>query len=475
MLDTEGTQLLIQMKTQYLFLIGLLQLFLLETTTLGFVQHPPITPFHSQHTSRFLSFQDNQDPSIEVLESLVEFHNGQWKGTSFSFAVTADVAAGVIQKKTQEYNCSVQLGLSQRDDDDDNTRELTLTETLGWEDNKISSRRIPLLDSNLDVDSVDASYSLDMALPNNLPFCITGTDKLLQFGIEHCLAVSNHERLRCFCLYGVDQSLARVVVCDETKVKDDDDDKAETSSATDSSTAALDDPASRLAKAMKASEEENKLERHVINLLELTSGVWLGDAIIRDLPQVKASPFDKGTGFGPGRTAAATSKQSSSGPKLAQWELGVQKSAWRWLWDFGESIRQQDDLGKAMGAEMAPELSTSLSGQVCLNEGLSRRIPKAERMVYIDWDNGNHVGFIVGSVSIQVPRFVTFERSATKKTKPFFTEFCVYQSTLEDAGNLESSLETVCSKIARVYNFEGKLKQGCTSFYTLKSFDTMKE
>jgi hypothetical protein len=28
----------------------------------------------------------------------------------------------------------------------------------------------------------------------------------------------------------------------------------------------------------------------------------------------------------------------------------------------------------------------------------------------------------------------------------------------------------VCSKIARVYNYEGRLKQGITSFFTLKRF-----
>jgi hypothetical protein len=28
--------------------------------------------------------------------------------------------------------------------------------------------------------------------------------------------------------------------------------------------------------------------------------------------------------------------------------------------------------------------------------------------------------------------------------------------------------ELCCSKISRVYSFEGKLKQGCTSFFTLR-------
>mmetsp|Transcript_12171 Transcript_12171/g.22120 ORF Transcript_12171/g.22120 Transcript_12171/m.22120 type:complete len:104 (+) Transcript_12171:864-1175(+) len=101
-------------------------------------------------------------------------------------------------------------------------------------------------------------------------------------------------------------------------------------------------------------------------------------------------------------------------------------------------------------------------------------------MVYIDWDNGAYVGFILGPVSIQLPRYLTFDSSSTKKVKPFFTEFCVYQSASagmnegDEMTDSEMNEETIrlpelcCSKIARVYNFEGKLKQGCTSFFTLR-------
>jgi len=54
-----------------------------------------------------------------------------------------------------------------------------------------------------------------------------------------------------------------------------------------------------------------------------------------------------------------------------------------------------------MGAPLAPPLRSSLAGAVCVNEGLSRRIPKEECMVYVDWE-GDNVGFLVGSVAIQV-------------------------------------------------------------------------
>lgn len=92
-------------------------------------------------------------------------------------------------------------------------------------------------------------------------------------------------------------------------------------------------------------------------------------------------------------------------------------------------------------------------------------------MVYIDWA-GDNVGFLIGAKSIQVPRFLNFDR--TRQLRPFYTEFCCYQKTATVVG--EGSDEeivlpdVVCSKISRVYNYEGRLKQGCTSFYNLKRF-----
>lgn len=35
--------------------------------------------------------------------------------------------------------------------------------------------------------------------------------------------------------------------------------------------------------------------------------------------------------------------------------------------------------------------------------------------------------------------------------------------------------DVVCSKMSRVYNYEGYLKQGCTSFFTFKRFGTDKD
>ena len=155
----------------------------------------------------------------------------------------------------------------------------------------------------------------------------------------------------------------------------------------------------RLERLKQASpdEEAATLTLHPMSLLELSSGVWLGDSIVRDCKNVAASPYDSGSGFSSARTTASEERRD-----FANWDMGVQKNAWRWIWKLGDSIRQEDEVGKAMGSPMATELAQSLSGIVCINESLSRRIPRDERMVYIDWDNGAYVGFILGSVSIQV-------------------------------------------------------------------------
>jgi hypothetical protein len=179
------------------------------------------------------------------------------------------------------------------------------------------------------------------------------------------------------------------------------------------------------------------------------------------------------------------------------WNVGVQKVAWRWMWNFGEEIRQVVDVGKALGSPIDGSITKALAGNVCLDESLSRRIPKDERMVYIDWSQQDSVGFLLGPCSVQVPRYINFDPSAasTSRTlnKPFFTEFSVFQKAPatsnggttvgEETKNVISSIasdgmgfneenlpELVCSKIGRLYNFEGRLKQGISSFYTFNRF-----
>jgi hypothetical protein len=287
-----------------------------------------------------------------------------------------------------------------------------------------------------------------------LPADLIGTNKPAVFTVEHALAVSDDERVRLWALYGEKQELIRVVVAEETRrdsapptmegaastltetdlmeLKSDVDrivDKiagnimpaVSTPNAKDKDTTnplALTTDSQqqdRLRRSQEswsvASKSSSKsgdrgppLTRYPISLLELTSGVWLGDSIIRDYPTIPgqlSSNAQSGKGFG------NTPDINSIKPQpFASWAIGVQKVAREWLWDFGDTIRENNEAGKSMGAQMEPSMSQSMAGVVCENQSLSRRIPKEERMVYIDWNKDNQVGFLLGSVSIQVCNIV---------------------------------------------------------------------
>ena len=453
----------------------------------------------------------SEDQVVEALRSLCDFHEGEWEGSAKSFTVLPDVAAGIVQRKTSpDYKVSVKLGL-------DSNRDYSISETFNWND-KISSRSLSLNECNVDVDSVDASYSADASLPD-FPNEISGTDKLTQFAIEHCIAASENRRMRCFLLYGVEKNLQRIVVCEEQRTTTENgalekqdsgnaanpnqltardllemqsdvdrlvdkltgNDQDATSPSISSPTESEESPMEKLGQSMSSTDDGSQpLIGYDTSLLELSSGVWLGDAIIRDIPKVPASPAPRGKGFGSSssKSSSSSSTGSSDGKRAAwgTWNVGVQKIAWRWMWNFGDEIRQVIDVGKAMGAELVGSVSKSLSGSVCVNESLSRRIPKNERMVYVDW-TGDMVGILAGSVSIQVPRYLNFDRAGSKvSAKPFITEFCLYQSASAQEGDDSDGEESInlpelyCSKISRVYNFEGKLKQGISSFYKFQRF-----
>lgn len=456
------------------------------------------------------------DVAVEALHSLTDFHEGLWQGVATSFSVTNDVAAGVVQRKTSDaYTVAVTLGA------DPALSDYTLTETITVDGGEACRRKIALSNCNMDVDSVDASYSLDVTLPD-FPSALAGTQKLQYFGIEHCLATSDNERARCFAFYGTDEQLSRIVLCHEERVGAESSgpppppptdryqltarDLIEMRSDIDrivdritggNSTllSARDSTANVNGRSFLSSQSEldplnrfqapttgessavsaTPLARYNIGLLEISAGVWHGDAVIRDVPMVLSAPKLQKS-FGGSASSGAQQPPPSERIPFGSWTVGVQKLAWRWMWNFGEEIRQVIDAGRSMGAELSRPLGSSMAGSICANEGLSSRIPKSERVVYIDWE-GDNVGFLYGCVSIQVPRFLKFD--STRRVRPFYTEFSVFQSADgeprpavgNDISDVERQLpEVICSKISRVYNYEGKLKQGVTSFFSLQRF-----
>lgn len=419
--------------------------------------------------------------------------------------------AGIVRRKVSApYTTSMHVG----SDKGATFLSESITLTDGSDDGESSFQRRTLLSTcNMDVDAVDASYSLDASLPD-FPSSLTGTRTLSHFGIEHCLATSDNSRSRCFVFYGSDDSdddfddqLSRIVICHEDRVlpsspvaisgipdmpsqltiKSPQDTQAdinrliETMTGNGAMKPSISDDAlvPNMANSLmqrKTDDTEQKqppLSRHDVSLLEVSSGLWVGDSVVRDVPMVPLSPLQR-KGFG--NTQKGGSTQLEMVP-FGRWTVGVQKTAWRWMWNFGDEIRLVVETGRAMGSELAAPLAKSLAGQVCVNESLSRRLSKSQRMVYIDWEDDN-VGFLCGCVSIHVPRFLRFDRS--RRVRPFYTEFAVYQrsndpvltnpSIGDPIENSEALPEVICSKIARIYNYEGKLKQGVTSFFTLQRF-----
>ena len=472
--------------------------------------------------------EGDDEQVMEALQSLGDFHQGSWKGKATSFTVTADVAAGIVQKKTSpEYQLDVQLMFTESgspawqevcswesDSGDDGGSDGGDNDSSNDKVSFASSRLISFAHSSVDCDAVDASYSLhtrqaavsddndnddnEKERPaSNFPAELVGTSKASQFAVEHCMAVSDDARVRMLALYGEKQELIRVVICDEERKETEDAGLGDTpttstqlpGASSNAFTAAdllelqsdVDRLVDKISEQVSRPEQSGKtdnggnnknsgekdidydpakrmqqlqdlqssmgttagmngtsplqqlsstsstlsptnfnkksdidrgpaLVRHPMSLLELTSGVWLGDSIIRDNPSIPGDGSNKaagsgkaGKGFGMPKSKSET--DTNKQPSFGRWATGVQKVAREWLWDFGEQIRQNNDAGKCLGANMEAAMGQSMAGSVCENQSLSRRIPKEDRMVYIDWNDGNgdnHVGFIVGSVSIQV-------------------------------------------------------------------------
>ena len=317
---------------------------------------------------------DSVNQSKDALRILVDFHEGTWAGMAISFSVTNDLSAGIrMRKVSPEYKSTIKVGL------DLNKQDYIMTETLEWE-NKMKRRQLSLIETSMDVDTVDGSYSLDTSLPD-LPEDLIGTKKILQFGIQHCVAVNDDARIRAFAFYGIDQSLARIVVCQEERVLEGTNPLTMETNRVDSSPSSV------------------TLFPVPINILELTSGVWLGDMILRE-----PAAYQEPKGF-----ARVSVNRSPKAKKFASWSIGVQKVALQWKWDMDESIQKLISVGKPLGLCLPKEMAIPISGVIGQDESLPSRIPKEQRMVYMDWMGGEQVGFIINNVALQVRCVLAFK------------------------------------------------------------------
>ena len=486
---------------------------------------------------------NDEEQGINAIRSLAGYHQGEWKGRARSFTVTQDIAAGVVQRKTSpEYSVCVKLATDNNTVGGAVTLSEVISweDKISHRSIPLLTCDVDDVDGSYSLDSNPTDFPTVLAGTNKVcqfvvEHCIAaGEDRRCRcfaiYGVDDALirvVVADEHRVNkgendngdatTSTIEGEKNSI--LTAQDLMEMESDVDrlvDKIAASMNTELPTAASsnvspqleenadsgvgdnnndDDSVSsnvansrldQLGESMTAFEKKNdedtqELSPHPINLLELVGGVWLGDMLIRKTPNVLAAPNEnESKGFG--RPALPKSSSSSKSQRnFADWNVGVQKVAWRYLWNFGDEIRQSFDFGKCLGTSMDESTMKSLAGSVCVDESLSRRVPKDERMVYIDWAQQDSVGFFLGPYSVQVPRYVNFDPTATTSrtsavTKPFYTEFSVFQGatpiTDQSSDGIPSTEKDLCcSKISRLYNFEGKLKQGCTSFYTFKRFE----
>jgi hypothetical protein len=410
----------------------------------------PQRPRPARYASRR---ESDGEHSEEALHSLAEFHIGSWYPTSLhSFTVSDDGAAGILHREhwkqqegaTRPYMTQVYL---------DPASSRKLTEEITLQDAVKCSRTIDLLESSMDVDTVDGSYSFhsncrvspDAAIPSTL-LGLEGPDPV--FLIEHCLAVSDLQRTRLWVAYGDQDNngvhqqgelrLLRVAVSYETRetiaTRGGEELPASHEKAhNEAQTTVMDllemeNDIERLVSKISGSiriegqpsqrlEPENNqpsllqqvlsggtkhdsppLKLHAASLLEMSSGIWLGDTVIRELPMAPMEQRSvRKSGFA---HTAGKDRRTTVGPRFGAWNTGVQKSTWEWQWDLAESIQQTVHLGRSMGPTM--ETTQTMVGQICVNEGLSRRVPRPNRMVYIQWTGNDNVSFLLESSLIQV-------------------------------------------------------------------------
>jgi len=445
------------------------------------------------------SWDELSQQKSEALKSMSEFHDGLW--LCENGAISSDVSGGSIMRSPPfQTSTSMRLGLSA-----DYGEALKLAENISWEkrgssdDNGLTLfGRTCNLGGLADVDAVDGSYSLHSFTTQGssascaLPESISGVDPTrVSSVIESCLVATESERVRCFMIYGKntmsmnnididsnddddddddvveEQRLLRVVISQERKQQNDDNLKDFIQETLASSSNQL----NQLTSAMSEAEDLGQNVKYPISMMSLSMGPWLGDSIVRDksfnslLPKSKTdNGMSKGFGAPPKNETPAKRMNHESG--FGEWVMGIQKVAMSFKYDFDCNCRQVFEHGKSMGVYV--DGWPRQSAGIIYDDRMSRRIKADDRSMYIDFDNGAYCGFTFGPVFVKAPRFLTSQRQGS--ALPMLTEFALFQKPEADGDEFESDGQNsiCCSRITRLYNDDGSLKQGCTSFFVLK-------
>ena len=246
-----------------------------------------------------------------------------------------------------------------------------------------------------------------------------------------------------------------------------------------------------------------RMERHPLGMFGLVSGVWLGDAFVREgippsLSRARAMRDYRRRigGFGKGGAAAGDGDGATiEEDRFAVWHLGAQKVALRFEWDYRDGVSQSYTYGRVMGTPTSLSCMANIKsdGVVVLNESKRRASTKEReggRAVW-DMDGGAYVSGLVGSRYFRAPRYMSFTRSRGYTADAYLTEFMVfYRPEGKDPGaspfsgsdggaegkDLGASTDEVdgggpeyyCSRTSRLYDAkDGSLMQGSTAFFSL--------
>lgn len=314
-------------------------------------------------------------------------------------------------------------------------------------------------------DVVESDDSSLLQLPL-LPASLMGSvnPDHVKFLVEHTIAVTDSERSRCFLLYGNTESdtdtssaqdnnadeqekgaernyrLLGVVLAEECKKLPD---NTEAPKASDSISSLLSTPQpsspsspldllrvdntadqrmdklydainrqnERIMSEMEAESEDTpqpKFKRHSPGLFGITSGVYLGDTFIREpiLPKSKIKEILEASrkGFGKKPEVPIPIKDDEE-DRFATWELGVQKTAIRFKWDYSTKISQTGNYGKSMGTMNSFSCTPMFksAGTVVVNEGRATKTRAERRVVWIA--DGDYIAGLIGTGYFRVRIF----------------------------------------------------------------------
>ena len=84
-----------------------------------------------------------------------------------------------------------------------------------------------------------------------------------------------------------------------------------------------------------------KMERHALGMFGLTLGVWLGDTFVREsIPSAVQISRARQQQKGFGMKSAKPDDDGSEEDQFATWQMGVQKLALQFEWDYRSSVTQ---------------------------------------------------------------------------------------------------------------------------------------